>query len=143
MTKKSFRLSDSVPNAKRDVDDELAFHIDMRTRELIEQGVPAAEARRQAMAHFGDVAAIRSDLRQERSARNDERRRQDWWSGVRMDVLYAVRSLRKSPGYAAAAIATLALGIGATLAVVTVVNGVLVRPLPYKDPSRIAMIWIT
>ena len=62
---------------------------------------------------------------------------------VVQDARYAVRSLRKHPAFAAAAIATLGLGIGATLAVFTVVNGVLLRPLPYKDPSRIAMIWIT
>jgi putative ABC transport system permease protein len=58
------------------------------------------------------------------------------------DVSYAVRSLKKHPAFAAAAIATLGLGVGATLAVFTVVNGVLLRPLPYKEPSRIAMIWI-
>jgi putative ABC transport system permease protein len=62
---------------------------------------------------------------------------------VGQDASYAVRSLKKHPAFAAAAIATLGLGVGATLAVFTVVNGVLLRPLPYKDPSRIAMIWIT
>src|SRR5262245_54486593 len=61
---------------------------------------------------------------------------------IGQDASYAVRSLRKHPAFAAAAIATLGLGVGATLAVFTVVNGVLLRPLPYKDPSRIAMIWI-
>src|SRR5207237_8291596 len=69
--------------------------------------------------------------------------RREWWSGLRMDVQYALRSLRKNRAFAATAIATLALGIGATLAVFTVVNGVLVRPLPYKDPAHITMIWIT
>src|SRR5262245_1523080 len=62
---------------------------------------------------------------------------------IGQDASYAVRSLRKHPAFAAAAIATLGLGVGATLAVFTVVNGVLLRPLPYEDPSRIAMIWIT
>src|SRR6185503_19672307 len=61
---------------------------------------------------------------------------------VLKDVRFAVRSLKKHPVFAAATIATLGLGVGATLAVFTVVNGVLLRPLPYKDPSRIAMIWI-
>jgi putative ABC transport system permease protein len=143
MTKRSFRLTDVKPDAKRDVDDELAFHLEMRTRELIEQGLSPEEARRRAAASFGDVQAIRSDLRQERAARNDERERRDWWQGVRMDVQYAMRSLRKNPAFALAAIATLALGMGATLAVFTVVNGVLVRPLPYKDPARLALVWMT
>src|SRR5262245_834222 len=61
---------------------------------------------------------------------------------IAQDARYAVRSLGKHPAFAAAAIATLGLGVGATLAVFTVVNGVLLRPLPYKDPSTIAMIWI-
>ena len=62
---------------------------------------------------------------------------------VVQDATYAVRSLRKHPAFATAAIATLGLGVGATLAVFTVVNGVLLRPLPYRDPSRIAMVWIS
>jgi predicted permease len=140
--KRSFRLSDSKPDAKRDVDDEVAFHLEMRTRELIEQGMPPDEARRQAAAVFGDVAAIRSDLRAERGARNVERTRRDWWQALRMDSLYAIRSLRANPAFAAATIATLALGIGASLAVFTVVNGVLLRPLPYPDADRAQMIWI-
>jgi putative ABC transport system permease protein len=143
MKKRSFRLSDTKPDAKRDVDDEVAFHLEMRTRELIEQGMSPDEARRQATASFGDVQAIRSDLRQERASRNEERERRDWWAGLRMDAQYAMRSLRKNPAFALSAVATLALGIGATLAVFTVVNGVLVRPLPYKDPEDLAMIWMT
>jgi putative ABC transport system permease protein len=143
MSKKSFRLTDSRPDAKRDVDDEVAFHLEMRTREFMEQGMSADEARRKAAASFGDVQSIRSDLRHDRASRNEQRGRQEWWNGLRMDVMYALRSLRKNPAFSAASIATLALGIGATLAVFTVVNGVLVRPLPYKDPSRISMIWIT
>jgi putative ABC transport system permease protein len=142
MSKRSFRLSDSRPDAKRDVDDELAFHLDMRTKEFIEQGMSKEEAREKALASFGDVAAIRNDLRPERATRNHERARREWWFGIQMDVRYALRSLRNNPAFALTAIATLALGIGATLSVFTVVNGVLVRPLPYADPSRIAMIWI-
>lgn len=140
--KRKFRLSDSVPDARRDVDDEVAFHLEMRTRELIEQGVPPDEARRQAAAVFGDVAAIRSDLRVERTGRNVERLRREWWQALRMDVTYAIRALRANPAFASATIATLGLGIGASLAVFTVVNGVLLRPLPYRDPERIEMIWM-
>jgi predicted permease len=142
MTKRSFRLSNSKPDAKRDVDDEVAFHLEMRTRELIAQGMSPDEARRAAAATFGDVQAIRSDLTRQRASRNEERARRDWWHDIRMDVKYALRSLRANPAFAATAIVTLALGIGATLAVFTVVNGVLVRPLPYHDPSHLAMVWI-
>ncbi len=143
MSGKRFRLADSVRNAKREVDDELAFHIEMRTRELIAEGVAPDEARRRAISQFGDIDAIGAQLRRERSSRNAERERQDWWSAAKMDISYSIRWLQRNRLFALAAIATLGLGIGATLAVVTVVNGVLVRPLPYPEPSRLGMIWIT
>ncbi|MGQ0642789.1 MAG: ADOP family duplicated permease [Gemmatimonadaceae bacterium] len=143
MSGQQFRLSDSVPDVRREVDAELAFHIDMRTRELIAEGVAPDEARRRAITHFGDYDKISVQLQRQRAARNAGRKRQDWWSAARMDIGYSLRWLRRNRLFAAAAIATLGLGIGATLAVVTVVNGVLVRPLPYPDPSRLAMVWIT
>ncbi|MGH7710085.1 MAG: ADOP family duplicated permease, partial [Gemmatimonadaceae bacterium] len=143
MSGKHFRLSDSVPDARREVDAELAFHIDMRARELIAEGVPAEVARRRAIEHFGDYDSISAELQRQRAARNADRKRQDWWSAARMDIGYSLRWLNRNRLFAAATITTLGLGIGATLAVVTVVNGVLVRPLPYHDPSRLAMVWIT
>ncbi|MEW5915711.1 MAG: ABC transporter permease [Gemmatimonadota bacterium] len=143
MPGKHFRLDESVPNARREVDAELAFHIDMRTRELIAHGVPADEARKQAIAHFGDVDGISSQLRRDRAARDADHKRQDWWSAARMDVGYSLRWLQRNRLFALTTIATLGLGIGATLAVVTVVNGVLVRPLPYHAPERLGMVWIT
>ncbi|HEY7568743.1 MAG TPA: ABC transporter permease [Gemmatimonadaceae bacterium] len=143
MTGKKFRLAESVRNAKREVDEELAFHIEMRTRELIAEGVAPDEARRRAISQFGDIDTISSQLRRERASRNAERQRQDWRSAAKMDIVYSIRWLQRNRLFALAAIATLGLGIGATLAVVTVVNGVLVRPLPYHEPSRLGMIWIT
>src|SRR5689334_996787 len=101
MSKKTFRMSDSKPDPKRDVDDEVAFHLDMKIRELIEQGMSPEEARREAMAKFGDVQAIRAELREQRAARNEERRRRDWWGGLKMDVTYAMRSLRHNVAFTA------------------------------------------
>jgi predicted permease len=109
----------------------------------MEQGLSEEEARRRAAASFGDVHSISSDLKQERLSRNKKRERQDWLTAARMDARYAIRSLRNHGSFTAAAVATLALGLGATLAVFTVVNGVLVRPLPYKDPARITQLWIS
>ena len=131
------------PSVKREVDDELAFHIDMRTRELIEQGVDPARARELAQERFGPVPTIEAALVDSTIRRRHAADRAEALSDLKLDVRYALRSLRHSPAFAAAAIATLALGVGAALSVLTVVSGVLVRPLPYKDPSRLSMIWMT
>ena len=141
MEKKSFRLSDVVPNAKRDVDDELAFHLDMRAREFMEQGLPEGEARRRAEESFGDVAAIRGDLSSERTERNEARKRRELWTGFLSDLRFALRSLKHNKAFAIAAIATMALGIGANSAIFSIVNNVLLRPLPYASPDRLVMLW--
>jgi putative ABC transport system permease protein len=139
--KKSFRLSDTVPNARRDVDDELAFHLEMRTREFMEQGMSEEDARARAAESFGDVRQIRGDLASERAERNNERARGEWWLGFRGDVSYAVRSLVRNKAFALAAIATLALGIGANSAIFSIVNSVLLKPLPYPESERLVMLW--
>jgi len=131
------------PNASRDVGDELRFHLEMRTREFIEQGMSPEDARRAAEAAFGDVSAIDTQLRAERESREHERARADQAHELGMDVRFALRTLRKNIGFTAATLATLALGLGAATAVFTVVNGVLLRPLPYPDPSRLAMVWMS
>ena len=115
--KRTFRLSETRPDARRDVRDEIRFHLDMRAQELIDQGVPRDEALREA--------------------------RRQWWRGITMDLRYALRSLRTNAGYTLAGVLTLGLGIGAAAAVFTVVDGVLLRPLPYTDPSRLTMVWIS
>jgi len=140
--KRTFRMSDTRPDPRRDVSDEIKFHLDMRAQELIEQGVPKEDAWREARRQFGDVAAIEAECRDERSARSRERGRREWLRGIAMDLRYAVRSLRTNAGFTLAAILTLGLGVGAATAVFTVVDGVLLRPLPYSNPSRLAMVWI-
>jgi putative ABC transport system permease protein len=138
--KKSFRLSDVRPDASRDVDDEVAFHLEMRTREFMDQGHPEDEARRLAAESFGDVQTIRSTLEDERRARNQERSRSEWWTDFRLDLRFAVRTLLGQRAFAIAAIATLALGIGANSAIFSIVNSVLLRPLPYPDADRLAVV---
>jgi hypothetical protein len=71
--KHTFRLSEARPDARRDVSDEIRFHLDMRTQELIEQGMSADEALREAQRQFGDIAAIEAECRDERRARTRER----------------------------------------------------------------------
>lgn len=131
------------PNARAEVNDEIAFHIQMRTAELIEQGVDRELARIRAEERFGPVQPIEAALVDSVRRRRRREDRAEAFMDLTHDLVFAVRSLRRAPAFATAAIATLALGIGATLAVFTVVNGVLLRPLPYDDPARIHMIWIT
>jgi putative ABC transport system permease protein len=138
MMKRIFRPSEPL----RDVRDELAFHLEMRTREFMERGLPEAEAREAARQAFGNVAAIDAALSVARLAHVNSRERRESLREFARDVTFAARTLRKNRGYTLAALATLALGIGAATAVFTVVDGVLLRPLPYGDPGRLAMIWL-
>src|SRR5262245_12608343 len=121
--KKSFRSG----NDRRDVGDELRFHLDMRTQEFIDAGLSPEEARRAAARAFGDVTSIDAELRVERARRTRRFRLQE----LGADLAFAARTLRKNAAFTAAALVTLALGIGAATAVFTVVDGVLLRPLPY------------
>src|SRR3954464_2783833 len=140
--KRTFRLSDTRPDARRDVGDEIRFHLDMRVNELVERGMTREEASREARRHLGDVAAIEAECRDVRAVRTRERGRREWARGLAMDLRFALRTLRTNAGFTLAAVFTLGLGIGAAAAVFAVVDGVLLRPLPYADPSRLTMIWL-
>jgi putative ABC transport system permease protein len=140
--KRLIRRSDIRADAHTDVGEEIRFHLEMRAREFMEQGLSADEALRAARASFGDIAAIASEMETARAGRDRDRARRDWWRGTMLDVRHALRALRKRPLFAGASILTLALGIGATVTIFTVVNGVLLRPLPYANPNRLAMIWL-
>ena len=131
------------PDERKEVSDEIAFHIQMRTAELIEQGVEPSQARERAERRFGPVQPIQSALVDSVRRRRKREDRAEAFMSMRQDVRFAVRSLRRAPGFALSSITTLGLGVGAALSVFNVVNGVLLRPLPYNDPSRIHMIWIT
>ena len=137
------RRSDLRDDAARDVSDELRFHLEMRAQEFIERGMSPEDARRAAARAFGDLGAIDAELRHEGALRDRSRARRDRLHELVADIRFALRTLRKNAGFTAATLATLALGIGAATAVFTVVNGVLLRPLPYPDPSRLLMVWMS
>ena len=127
---------------REEADSEIAFHIEERTRELIAEGEDPARARQLAEQRFGPIAPIERAIEDSTRRRRERADRSEVFMNLIQDLRYGVRVLRRNPIFATAAIATLALGVGATLAVFNVVNGVLLRPMPYKDPARISMIWI-
>ena len=115
----------------RDIDEELAFHVEAHARDLVSDGVPPEEARRRALAAFGGMAPIRELTRDARGGR--------WLEDLSSDLRYAVRSIRHQPGVAVVAIVTLTLGIGANTAIFSMVNGLLLRPLPVREPGRLVL----
>ncbi|MFL5514740.1 MAG: ABC transporter permease, partial [Gemmatimonadales bacterium] len=121
------------PAIERELSDEIRFHLDMETEANIRRGMPPREARRAAMLAFGPVERAREEHRDARGTRLLE--------DAAADLRWAQRWLAHRPGFTAAVVLTLALGVGGTTAVVCVVDGVLLRPLPYPDPDRLVTVW--
>src|SRR5438309_2014496 len=120
-----------------EVDAELAFHIEMRARELEERGMSPAAARAAAMARFGNLANVNNECRSIGQQRDRDMERTEYVDELGHDVRFAARQLLKSPAFSAIAILTLALGIGATAAIFSAVEAVVLRPFPYRDANRL------
>ncbi|MGH9162233.1 MAG: ADOP family duplicated permease [Vicinamibacteraceae bacterium] len=135
-----FRFPLSERDLPEEVADEIAFHLAERTRELRAQGREPGAARAQALREFGDVSEAGADLKEIDRRHVRKTRRSDWWSDLRHDVRYSGRTLLRSPGFTVTAVLTLALGIGATTAIYTVVDAVLLRPLTVSDPQRLVVL---
>jgi predicted permease len=128
-------------DVQADVDDELRFHFEAREAELRARGLAPDAITRTIAEEFGDVEATRRALREigERVERRRERLR--WWHELRADLGYALRGLRRQPTFAAAALLTLALGIGATAAMLSAARAALVGLMPFADADRLVAVW--
>jgi predicted permease len=127
------------PPVREEVDEELSFHVEMRVRELVASGLTVDEARAQAIDRFGDIEEVRAACRKLGEERDRRVRRGTWLSELWQDVRYGVRMLQRSPGYTAIAALTLALGIGATTAIFSMVHAVLLRSQPFPNADRLVV----
>jgi len=117
----------------RELRDEFESHLEMHIDDNVRAGMSPEEARRQALVKFGGLEAAKESVR--------ETARLRWIETTVQDIRYALRGLRLNPGFAATAILSLALGIGSSLAIFTVADNLLVRPLPYPGASELAMLF--
>lgn len=129
------------PTVDREVDEEFDHHQDMIVRDLMAEGWSEEDARTEAIRRLGDVRRWKAESREWGERRDGGAGRRRWWDELRHDLRFAFRQLRRAPAFAVVTVLTLGIAVGANTAVFSVINGVLLQPLPYPEPDELSILW--
>ena len=126
---------------ERDIDDEIQYHLERRIAEYVAQGMDPAQARERAMRRFGHVSGVRAEAVQVERAFARRQRVGEFFGAAARDAHVALRAIRKSPGFALTAIICIALGVGVTTMILSAVDAILLKPLPYPNANRLVSVY--
>ncbi len=135
--RRAFRLPLGEKTIPDDVRQELSFHLEERIEELVAQGMSRKDAEREARARFGDRRLVEDQLQQIDHGVARRVAWREWWEGWIRELSLGIRSLRRNPGFAIAAVLTLGIGMGAVGSIYTLIQRVVLSPLPYPEPDRL------
>jgi predicted permease len=138
--RRTFRM-DTTKSGRRDVQDEIALHLELRAREFEAAGMSPEAARAAALEAFGDRAEVEAVVHDIHGGTVQQRRWREWLGEMRQDLQVGARMLLRSPAFTTVALLTLALGIGANTAIFSVLRSILLRPLPYASPEQLVQVW--
>lgn len=126
-----------------ETDAEIGFHLEMRVRDYMREGMGEDEARAAARARLGDVDRVRLEVGHLAEVESRVERRREWLSDLQQDIRFGARMLLRAPTFAGMSVLTLAMGVGATTAIFSLVYAVLLAPLPYAEPDHLVRVWET
>jgi len=136
--RRTFRMPADGASLSDEVDEEVRFHLEKKVERLVSEGMSDDEARREAVRRFGDVERVKRRMTREGEVGMSGI---GWWDRFGQDARFALRQLVKAPAFTAVTVLTLMLGIGATTAIFSVVDGILFRPLPFPQPEQLTVVW--